>query len=91
MKITNRLKKKMLVLDGIDNAFIDYGAEIAGPECEGVIVYSIVNSYDFDSLSEEIKYFLVKKMRCVKFVSEHKKYIYDESPYMFRKTHVQSV
>ena len=79
MKITNRLKKKVLVLDGIDNDFLDSGAEIACPECEGVIVYSIVNSYDFDSLSEEIKYFLVKKMRCVKFVSEHKKYIYDES------------
>ena len=79
MKITNRLKKKTLVLDGIDNDFIDYGAEIACPECEGVIAYSIVNSYEFDSLSEEIKYFLVKKMRGVKLVSELKKYSYDES------------
>ncbi|MEL4869237.1 hypothetical protein AAEU41_10345 [Pantoea agglomerans] len=79
MKLTNRLKKKILVLDGIDNDFIDYGAKIACPECEGVIVYSIVNSYDFDTLTEEVKYFLVKKMRGVKFVSELKKYIYDES------------
>lgn len=79
MKITNRLKKKTLVLDGIENDFIDYGAEIACPECEGVIVYSIANSYEFDSLSEEVKYFLVKKMRCVKLVSEHKEYSYDDS------------
>jgi hypothetical protein len=78
MKITNRLKK-ILVLDGIDNDFIDYGAKIACPECEGVIVYSIVNSYEFDTLSEEVKCFLVKKMRGVKLVSEHKKYSYDES------------
>ena len=27
MKITNRLKKKLLVLDGIDNDFIEYGKE----------------------------------------------------------------
>lgn len=79
MRITNRLKKKILVLDGIDNDFLDSGAEIACPECEGVIIYSIVNSYEFDSLSEEVKDFFVKKMRGVKFVSEHKKYIYDES------------
>lgn len=79
MKITNRLKKKVLVLDGIDNDFLDSGEEIACPECEGVIIYSIINSYEFDSLSEEVKDFLVKKMRGVKFVSKHKKYIYDES------------
>ena len=79
MKITNRLKKKILVLDGIDNDFIDYGAKIACPECEGVIVYSIVNSYEFDSLSEEVKYFLVKKMRGVKLVSAHNEFSYDES------------
>ncbi|HCH6696241.1 TPA: hypothetical protein NK762_000298, partial [Enterobacter chengduensis] len=76
---TNRLKKKMLVLDGIDNDFIDYGAKIACPECEGVIVYSVVNSYEFDTLSEEVKCFLVKKMKGVKLVSENKKYSYDES------------
>ncbi|HDS7760653.1 TPA: hypothetical protein QH574_004670, partial [Enterobacter kobei] len=76
---TNRLKKKILVLDGIDNDFIDYGAKIACPECEGVIVYSVVNSYEFDTLSEEVKCFLVKKMRGVKLVSENKKYSYDES------------
>ena len=79
MKITNRLKNKILVLDGIDNDFIDYGAKIACPECEGVIVYSVVNSYEFDTLSEEVKCFLVKKMRGVKLVSENKKYSYDES------------
>lgn len=79
MRITNRLKKKVLVLDGIDNDFLDSGAEIACPECEGVIVYSIVNSYDFDTLTEEVKCFLVKKMRGVKLVSEHKKYSYDDS------------
>ena len=79
MKITNRLKKKILVLDGIDNDFIDYGAKIACPECEGVIVYSVVNSYEFDTLSEEVKCFLVKKMKGVKLVSENKKYSYDES------------
>ena len=79
MKLTNRLKKKILVLDGIDNDFIDYGAKIACPECEGVIVYSVVNSYEFDTLSEEVKCFLVKKMRGVKLVSENKKYSYDES------------
>ena len=79
MKITNRLKKKILVLDGIDNDFIDYGTEIACPECEGVIIYSIVNSYEFDLLSEEVKYFLVKKMRGVKFVSDNNIYIYDDS------------
>ncbi|HCD3313097.1 TPA: hypothetical protein ACJIWU_000510 [Enterobacter chengduensis] len=79
MKLTNRLKKKMLVLDGIDNDFIDYGAKIACPECEGVIVYSVVNSYEFDTLSEEVKCFLVKKMKGVKLVSENKKYSYDES------------
>ena len=79
MKLTNRLKKKILVLDGIDNDFIDYGAKIACPECEGVIVYSVVNSYEFDTISEEVKCFLVKKMRGVKLVSENKKYSYDES------------
>ena len=79
MKLTNRLKKKILVLDGIDNDFIDYGAKIECPECEGVIVYSVVNSYEFDTLSEEVKCFLVKKMRGVKLVSENKKYSYDES------------
>ena len=79
MKLTNRLKKKILVLDGIDNDFIDYGAKVACPECEGVIVYSVVNSYEFDTLSEEVKCFLVKKMRGVKLVSENKKYSYDES------------
>lgn len=79
MKITNRLKRRLLVLDGIDNDFIDYGAKIACPECEGVIVYSIVNSYEFDSLSEEVKYFLVKKMRGVKLVSDHNEFSYDES------------
>ncbi|MCK7355595.1 hypothetical protein L8O13_00065 [Enterobacter roggenkampii] len=79
MKLTNRLKKKILVLDGIDNDFLDYGAKIACPECEGVIVYSIVNSYEFDTLTEEVKCFLVKKMRGVKLVSENKKYSYDES------------
>lgn len=79
MKITNQLKKKLLVLDGIDNDFIEYGKEIACPKCEGVIVYSIVNSYAFDTLTEEVKCFLVKKMRGVKLVSEHKKYSYDES------------
>ncbi|HDT4051722.1 TPA: hypothetical protein QHN36_004414 [Enterobacter bugandensis] len=79
MKIINRLKKKSLVLDGIDNDFIEYGKEIACPECEGVIVYSIVNSYEFDTLPVEVKCFLVKKMRGVKFVSEYKKYSYDES------------
>ncbi|MER5086935.1 hypothetical protein KC894_21520 [Enterobacter vonholyi] len=79
MKFTNQLKKKILVLDGTDNDFIDYGAKIACPECEGVIVYSIVNSYDFDTLTEEVKCFLVKKMRGVKLVSEHKKYSYDDS------------
>ncbi|WP_096218487.1 hypothetical protein [Enterobacter kobei] len=79
MKLTNRLKKKILVLDGIDNDFIDYGAKIACPECEGVIVYSVVNSYEFNTLSEEVKCFLVKKMRGVKLVSENKKYSYDES------------
>ncbi|HCR1920284.1 TPA: hypothetical protein ONC17_003384, partial [Enterobacter kobei] len=78
-KLTNRLKKKILVLDGIDNDFIDYGAKIACPECEGLIVYSVVNSYEFDTLSEEVKCFLVKKMRGVKLVSENKKYSYDES------------
>ncbi len=67
------------MLDGTDNDFIDYGAKIACPECEGVIVYSIVNSYDFDTLTEEVKCFLVKKMRGVKLVSEHKKYSYDDS------------
>lgn len=91
MRITNRLKKKVLVLDGIDNDFLDSGAEIACPECEGVIIYSIVNSYEFDSLSEEVKDFFVKKMRGVKFVSEHKKYIYDESQLYVSKTLVQSV
>uniref|UniRef100_UPI002A817EC0 hypothetical protein n=7 Tax=Enterobacter cloacae TaxID=550 RepID=UPI002A817EC0 len=79
MKITNRLKKKILVLDGIDNEFIDYGTEIACPECEGVIIYSIVNSYEFDLLSEEVKHFLAKKMRGVKFVSDSNIYIYDDS------------
>ncbi|ELE9730977.1 hypothetical protein RM407_004690 [Enterobacter kobei] len=79
MKLTNRLKKKILVLDGIDNDFIDCGAKIACPECEGLIVYSVVNSYEFDTLSEEVKCFLVKKMRGVKLVSENKKYSYDES------------
>lgn len=79
MKITNRLKKKILVLDGIDNEFIDYGTEIACPECEGVIIYSIVNSYEFDLLSEEVKNFLAKKMRGVKFVSDSNIYIYDDS------------
>lgn len=79
MKITNRLKKKLLVLDGIDNDFIEYGKEISCPECDGVIVYSIVNSYEFDTLTEEVKSFLVKKMRGVKLVSEHKKYSYDDS------------
>ena len=71
MKITNRLKKKILVLDGIDNEFIDYGTEITCPECEGVIIYSIVNSYEFDLLS--------KKMRGVKLVSDNNIYIYDDS------------
>ena len=79
MKITNRLKIKLLVLDGIDNDFIEYGKEISCPECDGVIVYSIVNSYEFDTLTEEVKSFLVKKMRGVKLVSEHKKYSYDDS------------
>ena len=79
MKLTNRLKKKLLVLDGIDNDFIEYGKEITCPECEGAIVYSIVNSYEFDTLTEEVKCFLVKKMRGVKLDSEHKKYSYDES------------
>jgi len=79
MKIANRLKKKLLVLDGIDNDFIEYGKEISCPECDGVIVYSIVNSYEFDTLTEEVKSFLVKKMRGVKLVSEHKKYSYDDS------------
>ena len=41
---------KLLVLDGIDNDFIEYGKEIACPKCEGVIVYFIVNSYEFDTL-----------------------------------------
>lgn len=91
MKLTNRLKNKLLVLDGIDNDFIEYGKEITCPECEGVIVYSIVNSYEFDTLTEEVKCFLVKKMRGVKLYSEHKKYSYDESQLDFRKTHVQSV
>ncbi|HAV2292957.1 TPA: hypothetical protein JHK48_004658, partial [Enterobacter cloacae] len=71
--------KKILVLDGIDNEFIDYGTEIACPECEGVIIYSIVNSYEFDLLSEEVKHFLAKKMRGVKFVSDSNIYIYDDS------------
>lgn len=79
MKIINRLKKKLLVLDGIDNDFIEYGKEIACPECEGVIVYSIVNSYEFDTLPVGVKCFLVKKMRGVKLVSKYKKYSYDES------------
>ncbi|HHE8492099.1 TPA: hypothetical protein ACPFP8_001963 [Enterobacter ludwigii] len=79
MKITNRLKKKLLVLDGIDNDFIEYGKEISCPECDRVIVYSIVNSYEFDTLTEEVKSFLVKKRRGVKLVSEHKKYSYDDS------------
>ncbi|MHA1044313.1 hypothetical protein ACR9GW_23365 [Enterobacter ludwigii] len=79
MKITNRLKKKLLVLDGIDNDFIEYGKEISCPECDGVIVYSIVNSYEFDTLTEEVKSFLVKERRGVKLVSEHKKYSYDDS------------
>nr|WP_278435316.1 hypothetical protein [Enterobacter mori] len=79
MKLTNRLKKKILVLDGIDNDFLDCGAKKACPECEGVIVYSIVNSYEFESISEEVKCFLVKKMRGVKLVSENKNYSYDES------------
>lgn len=79
MKITNRLKMKLLVLDGIDIDFIEYGKEISCPECDGVIVYSIVNSYEFDTLTEEVKSFLVKKMRGVKLVSEHKKYSYDDS------------
>lgn len=79
MKITNRLKKKLLVLDGNDNDFIEYGKEISCPECDGVIGYSIVNSYEFDTLTEEVKSFLVKKMRGVKLVSEHKKYSYDDS------------
>ncbi|WP_449506319.1 hypothetical protein [Enterobacter ludwigii] len=79
MKITNRLKMKLLVLDGIDNDFIEYGKEISCPECDGVIVYSIVNSYEFDTLTEEVKSFLVNKMRGVKLVSEHKKYSYDDS------------
>ncbi|ENT6839628.1 hypothetical protein [Enterobacter kobei] len=79
MKLTNRLKKKILVLDGIDNDFIEYGKEIACPECEGVIVCSVVNSYEFDTLTEEVKCLLVKKMRGVKLVSENKKYSYDES------------
>lgn len=79
MKITNRLKKKLLVLDGNDNDFIEYGKEIAFPECEWIIAYSIVNSYEFDTLTEEVKCFLVKKMRGVKLVSEHKKYSYDDS------------
>ncbi|MEG6215071.1 hypothetical protein UXO42_07915 [Enterobacter quasihormaechei] len=79
MKIINKLKKKLLVLDGIDNDFIEYGKEIACPDCEGAIVYSIVNSYEFDTLTEEVKCFLVKKMRGVKLVSEHKEYSYDDS------------
>lgn len=79
MKIINRLKKKLLVLDGIDNDFIEYGKEMACPECEGVIVYSIVNSYEFDSLPVDVKCFLVKKMRGLKLDSEYKKYRYDES------------
>ncbi len=79
MKITNRLKKKLLVLDGIDNDFIEYGKELACPECEDIIIYSIVNSYGFDSLTEEVKCFLVKKMRGVKYLSEDNKYSYDES------------
>lgn len=79
MKIINRLKKKLLVLDGIDNAFIEYGKEMACPECEGVIVYSIVNSYEFDTLPVDVKCFLVKKMRGLKLDSEYKKYSYDES------------
>ncbi|MBE3470678.1 hypothetical protein IM267_18935 [Enterobacter cloacae complex sp. P15RS] len=79
MKIINKLKKKLLVLDGTDNDFIEYGKEIACPECEGIIAYSIVNSYEFDTLTEEVKCFLVKKMRGVKLVSEHKKYSYDDS------------
>ncbi|MGX9837095.1 hypothetical protein ACH32B_14065 [Enterobacter dykesii] len=79
MKITNRLKNKLLVLDGIDNDFLEHGKKIACPECEGVIVYSIVNSCEFDTLTEEVKCFLVKKMRGVKLVSEHNKYSYDDS------------
>lgn len=79
MKIINWLKKKILVLDGIDNEFIDYGIEIVCFECEGVIIYFIVNLYEFDLFFEEVKYFLVKKMRGVKFVSDSNIYIYDDS------------
>ena len=87
MKITNRLKKKLLVLDGIDNDFIEYGKEISCPECDGVIVYSIVNSYEFDTLTEEVKCFLVKKMRGVKLVSDHNEFSYDESQlYVLKNT-----
>ena len=90
MKITNRLKKKLLVLDGNDNDFIEYGKELACPECEGVIIYSIVNSYGFDSLTEEVKCFLVKKMRGVKYFSEDNKYSYDESQLYVSKNTCQN-
>ena len=90
MKITNRLKKKLLVLDGNDNDFIEYGKELACPECEGVIIYFIVNSYGFDSLTEEVKCFLVKKMRGVKYLSEDNKYSYDESQLYVSKNTCQN-
>lgn len=58
-KITNQLKKKILVLDGIDNDFIDYSAEIAYPEYgQGNVQQQhaenrVINFDKIDILSEE--------------------------------------
>ncbi|EMB4326910.1 hypothetical protein RJ492_005531 [Pluralibacter gergoviae] len=75
--MSNLLRRKKLIVDGLDDSFLKEGVSIQCPLCECYINFGLYNSIDFDKIDDDIKFKMLNEMTGVKLCGEEiKEYKY---------------
>ncbi|NQE79907.1 hypothetical protein [Pantoea ananatis] len=80
MKIINYQKKKVLIHDGLEDAFLKNDKLISCPRCDGMAYYGLYNSTDLDMYDEKKIKAIVGSIKGLEFVGgEIQEYRYKNS------------
>ncbi|MGG6192671.1 hypothetical protein ACQV2B_01005 [Pantoea allii] len=87
MKLTNYQKKKILIHDGLENAFLMNDKLISCPYCDGMVYYGLYNSTDLDMYEEKKMKAVVSSIKGLKLTgNETQEYRYKNSQLRFFET-----
>ncbi|MBC0853029.1 hypothetical protein [Pantoea stewartii] len=68
MKIINHQKKKVLIHDGLEDAFLKNDKLISCPRCDGMAYYGLYNSTDLDMYDEKKIKAIVGSIKGLEFI-----------------------